>query len=178
MSGGNAPTAINQKGSRERFNAAVLIGSLRVGDHHAVINFIVFQERLNDLPPLFVLGDTEHGEALILLILFEFGKPGDLDFAGTAPGGPEIEDNYFSPVIGKMDSVSIAVFEGEVRRDLSALVSTHAISGAHGLRRTRSPPKQRGRSQDYSGERGFVCKLGPVQGQGDSCSIISAVLNL
>src|SRR5258707_15636723 len=60
---------------------------------------------------VFVHGDAQDGEALGGVLLLHFDEPGNLDVAGFAPGGPEIDEDDGALVLRERDLVAVEVFE-------------------------------------------------------------------
>lgn len=58
--------------------------------------------------------ETEDFKALGGVLVAQLDEPGSLDFAGGAPGGPEIDEDSFALVVGQRDFLACQVFEGEV----------------------------------------------------------------
>jgi hypothetical protein len=151
---GDATVAIDQISARQSFDAAILIVGLIVANHHTIIHFVFFEKRLHDFPALVVLSDAENGKALILLVGLELGKPGDFHLARTAPGGPEIEDHYFTPVIAKVNQTAVDVLQGEVGRWFATGVSLQPAACTDGLR-TRGPAEKHGSGKQRGDWQGF-----------------------
>src|SRR3984957_5270181 len=115
MLGGDPALAVDEKRSWEGFNAAVHLCDGAVTKHDRVVHRLPPKVGLHRPPTVVIHGHTQHGEARVLVRILELDEPGNLDFAGTAPGRPKIEQNNFSPVIGKLDSRSICIRHAEIR---------------------------------------------------------------
>ncbi len=162
MGGGDAPVPVDEVGGRQGFDAAILIGGLIVADNHAVVDVELFQERLDDGPPFVIFGDAEHGEALILLTLFELGEPGNLDLAGAAPGGPEIEHHDLAAVIAEVDDAAVDVLQGEIRGGFAAGIAFERAAGADRFGGAGGPSQKRRRDQRRTSEPGYFREPGIV----------------
>src|SRR6202035_5751208 len=122
MDGRNAAFAIDHEGGGQRFHAAILIAHLVVSQHDSVINLLLRYERIDGFPAVVIHGDAEHLEAAVLVLPLELGKPGNFDAAGTAPGGPEIQQHHFALEVGEMNQLAAGVFEGEFGGTLPIIV--------------------------------------------------------
>src|SRR5216684_4833392 len=60
---------------------------------------------------VFVHGDAQNGEAFRGVLLLHFDEPGNLDVAGFAPGGPEIDEDDGALVLCECDIVAVEVLE-------------------------------------------------------------------
>src|SRR5215469_3642239 len=97
----NASVAIDEKRSRQRIDAAVQLGDLLGSDQDAVVDFSALDIGLHGGPSVVVQRYAEHGELAILVILLKIHEPGDFDLAGTAPGGPEVQQHDLAAEVGK-----------------------------------------------------------------------------
>jgi hypothetical protein len=113
---------IDEESGGQSIHTAVKLGCLIVANHHAVVHLEALDERLDDVPTVIVHRNTEHYEAFVLVLALEIDEPGDFDFAGTAPGGPKIEENHFAAVIGEMNDFAVRIFQGKVRSKVPVLV--------------------------------------------------------
>ena len=91
MYGGDSAVPVDQKGGRESLDAAEHVGGGVVAHHDAIVDSHVVDERLDGVPSIVVHGDAQHGETLVFVFALEIHEPWDLDLAGAAIGGPEIQ---------------------------------------------------------------------------------------
>jgi hypothetical protein len=113
---------INEEGSGQSVNATVKLCDLVVAKQNAVIYFYAFDEWLDYIPPVVVHGDSQNHQPALLVLALKILEPWDFNFARTAPGGPKIQQNDLAAVIGEMDNLSIAVFQGEIRGVMAVLI--------------------------------------------------------
>src|SRR5215472_11747579 len=76
----------------KRFDPAVCFVQIVVAEDNAVVDLVLRDVRLDHLPAVVIKGNAQHFEVLILILLLEAHEPGDLDFAWTAPGRPEVQE--------------------------------------------------------------------------------------
>jgi len=137
--GGNSSPAVDDEGGGKIFDTAILSREIFIGDHHAVIDFALFEVGFDGIPTVIVEGGAEHHEVAILIGLLKLDEPGDLDLARLAPGGPKIQEHHFAVIIGKFDRLTGDVLEREIGRDLaflfgldSGLDVVHAVGAGEG----------------------------------------------
>ena len=106
---GDLAIAVDQEGGRQRIHPAVQLGDRIVSLQDPIIDGQLGDERLHGRPPFFVHRDADDGETLVFVLALEVDEPGNLDLAGTAPGGPKIEQDDFSRVIGQVYDIAVAV---------------------------------------------------------------------
>src|SRR5205085_2013849 len=85
--------AINNEGGRQRIDTAVQLTDGIVAQENTVIHLMRCNVRFDRFPALFVHGNTDDLEPSALELLLEFDEPWDLETTGTAPRGPEIQEN-------------------------------------------------------------------------------------
>jgi len=95
-------TPVDQERRWQGVDAAIHFRGAVVTDDYAVVYPEVCQEGLDYLPALIVHGNAQNFETLVLILTLHVHEPGDFDLARPAPGCPEVEENDFSLVIGKM----------------------------------------------------------------------------
>src|SRR5580658_2709 len=111
---GDVAFPVDQQRGGQRVQPAVGSADFVVAKKDAVVHLAIPYVGLDGGPTVFVHGHAEHGEALILELGFELHEPGDLDFARAAPGGPEVEQDHFASIVGKMDGLAVGVFQTEL----------------------------------------------------------------
>src|SRR5262249_48847759 len=122
MDGGNPSFAIDQKCGGQCVHAAVSLRCKIVADHHAIVDVEVLEEWFDHFPALVIHGDSKHAEAAVLVLALELHKPGNLDFAGAAPGGKEIQQYDLALVIGELYRFAVGVLEGEIHGGVAILL--------------------------------------------------------
>jgi len=122
MHRGNSSVPIDDERGRQRFEAAILIAGFIVAQNDAVVDFFPGYEGVNRFPAIVIHRHAEHFEAAIFVLALELGKPGDFGIAGSAPGGPEIEQHDFTVEIGEMDQLAVRVFQSKIGRMFSLAV--------------------------------------------------------
>src|SRR5260370_19348240 len=100
MDSGNAAGTVDQKGGGQRVHAAVPRAHFFVAHQDAVIDLAFMDVWFHHAPAIVVHGDSDHGEAAVLVGLLELDEPGNLDLARPAPSRPEVEQDYFTLVVG------------------------------------------------------------------------------
>lgn len=90
-----------------------------------------------------VLIDTDSDNGDIRVFAMELEKRRQFFHAGTAPGGPEVEQNDLAPIVGKMDG-RVTVRDGKVRCDFTSLgrVRTAVAPRDHGQGHERKQSKE------------------------------------
>src|SRR6202034_4166786 len=53
------------------------------------------EERPHGFPPIVIHGHAHDRETLVSIFLIELHVPGNFEFAASAPGSPEVEQDYF-----------------------------------------------------------------------------------
>ena len=129
MDGGNPAVAVYHERCGQRFEAAVEIARGVIAEHNAVVHFLLANEGIDRFPTVVVHRNSDHFEAAVFVLALEFGEPGNFHHAGTAPGGPEIEQHDFAFVIGKLDQLAIRVFQGEIGRVFTLAIFLDDSSG-------------------------------------------------
>lgn len=129
MLGCDAALAVDDKGGGKRIDAAIQLRHFLGADHDTVIDLVRRDVRPHRLPSVIVEGDSQDGEIAVLIFLLELDEPGDLDFAGSTPGGPKVQQNDFSAIIREGDSSSTGVSERKTRRRLTVFVGLHGGVG-------------------------------------------------
>ncbi len=114
MDFGYSSGPVNQKRGGKGVQATVELANLLIPQSYPVIHFVLFQVRLHRCPAIFVHGNAQDREPLILISLLELHEPRDFNFAGTAPGGPEIQQDHFAFVVRKLDAGTAGIFEREI----------------------------------------------------------------
>src|SRR5579875_2420863 len=114
VDGGDFTLAVDEEGGGQRVNPAIKLGRLVIADQHAVVHFLTSGERLHHFPSLIVHGDSQNHQPPLLVLPLKLLKPRDLNFAGTAPGCPEIEQHHFAPVIGEVDDLPVSILQREI----------------------------------------------------------------
>jgi hypothetical protein len=71
-----------------------------------VLRLVVFVE--------IVGGDAQNLQPLRGVLIVEFLEPGNLNLAGSAPGGPEVDDNGLALEAGERNLLALKVFERKV----------------------------------------------------------------
>src|SRR5580698_652348 len=115
----NFALPVDQQRGGQRVKPAVRGTDIIVAEKDTVVHLAILDVGLNNGPTIFVHGDAEHGKTLVLELPFEIDKPGDLDLAGAAPGGPEIQQYDLALVVGGMNGLTVGVFQAEPRGWLS-----------------------------------------------------------
>jgi hypothetical protein len=141
---GDHAVFVNQEGGGQGVYATVKLGRGIVASEDAVVHLLVGDVRLDDFPTFFIHGDAQDGEALVFKLLFKFYEPGDLYFAGTAPGGPEVEEDGFAFVFGEGDDFAVGVLEFEFRCLLALFGGTDAGGVGLGFCGARDEPNREG----------------------------------
>jgi hypothetical protein len=111
--------AVDHKRSRKRFHSAILIARLVVAEHNAIVDLFLRDEWTNHFPSIVVHGNTDNGEATILVFALEFSEPGNLDPARAAPGGPEVEQHDLASIIGEVNDLAVGILEREIGSSLA-----------------------------------------------------------
>src|SRR5260370_32732404 len=121
----NLSVPIDQKRGPQLLNTALHLRRLIAALKNSVVDREVRHERLNHSPALFVHRNADDREAPLLILALEIDEPGDFDFTRTAPGGPEIEQNDFTFIVGEPDGLSVGVLQSEFGRWLALVISLH-----------------------------------------------------
>jgi hypothetical protein len=116
MNGSNASVAVDHKRGRQRFETAVQIARFVVAKQYAIVDFSSFDERRDRFPAIVVHRDSEDFEAAVFVLTLKFREPRDLDYAGAAPSGPEIEHHHFAPIVGQMNHLAVRILQSEIGR--------------------------------------------------------------
>jgi hypothetical protein len=111
MLGRDAALTVDDKGRRKRINAAIKLRHFLGADHNAVVDLVRGDVWPDRLPSVIVERDSQDGEIAVLILLFELDEPGDLDFAGSSPSGPEVQQDDFSSILGQANRSSAGVGE-------------------------------------------------------------------
>src|SRR5581483_1871608 len=122
---GDPALAVNHNRGGQGVDAAEKLGDLIVAKQHAVIHLVLFDVGLHGIPSVLIHRDAEDGEVAVFVSLLEFHKPGDFDFAGSAPGGPEVQQYDFAFVIRELDGGPGGVFQREIGRWLTFPLGSH-----------------------------------------------------
>src|SRR6516225_12341920 len=77
------------------------------------------QERLHNLPAVFIHGNAYNGESFLGVLSLELGKPGDLLFASGTPGRPEIKQYNLASVFPQFSRFARTILQRELRRGLA-----------------------------------------------------------
>ena len=121
MLSGDPALAVDEKRSWEGFNAAIHLCDGAVTEHDTVIHRLLPKERLDRPPAVVIHGHAQHGEAPVFVDILELDEPGNLDFAGTAPRRPKIEQHHLALEIGKPQGDAVRIPEAEIRGGLPLL---------------------------------------------------------
>jgi hypothetical protein len=117
---GDSSLAVDEERCGQRFAAAVHPCDGAVTKHDTVVH-VLPEERLDRPPTIVIHGHAQHGEAPVLVDILELDEPGNLDFAGTAPRRPKIEQHHFALEIGKPQEGAVRIPEAEIRGGLPLL---------------------------------------------------------
>ena len=74
-------------------------------------------------------GHADDHQPALLVAVEELDEAGNLDTAGSAPGGPEVQHDNLAGVVGERVAVTVDTFELEAEISRRAL-STAALTGA------------------------------------------------
>src|ERR1700733_10458488 len=129
----NLPLPVDQQRSGQRVQPAVRGADLVVAQQDAIVHLHVLDVGLDGGPAVFIHGYPHHGEAFIFELPLEIHEPGNLDFAGAAPGGPEVQQHHFTLVVGGMNGLSVGIFQLELRHRLSHRVLENELNWRGGL---------------------------------------------
>src|ERR1700704_2889721 len=116
--------AVNEECGRQHANAAIALADRVLPEQDGV----VYSELPGELRDVSAVGILVHGhaddlETLWAVFLLQFDKPGHLDFAWLAPGGPKIEQDGLATEIGELHALAFKRGELEVGRGLSLHLS-------------------------------------------------------
>src|SRR5579864_5929400 len=129
MLGCDAALPVDDEVRRKGIDTAVKLRHFLSADHDAVVDLVRGDVGPDRLPSVIVEGDAQHGEVAVLIFLLELDEPGDLNLAGSAPGGPEVQQHDFSAIVRQVDGRSASVRERESGRRLAVLVGLHSGVG-------------------------------------------------
>src|SRR5579863_5838419 len=107
------PLPVNEQRGWQRVQPAVRGADIVVAQQDAVIHLHVLGVGFDGGPSVFIHGYPYHREALIFELPFEIHKPRNLDLAGAAPGGPEVQQHHFASIIGGTHHLAVRVFQAE-----------------------------------------------------------------
>src|SRR5215469_762334 len=142
MDGGDFAVAVDQKRGRQRIHAAISLRRLIGAKDHAIVHLQIREKRLDYLPAFIIHGNAQDYETLVLIPLLKVDKPGNFNFAGTAPGGPEVQEYSLALVIRKMVDLAVGVLPRKVRRRVPVRMCPTA-----GTIREQTPQNQSGYDQ-------------------------------
>src|ERR1035437_121329 len=127
--GYHSAVAVQKEGGGQRVETAVgladgiAIDQNRVSHAHLLDKardlLLFFAEFAGVFAVDVVGGDGQHLEALGGVAVAQIDKPGGLDLAGSAPGGPEVDGQRMALVVRQRDFFAAEVFEREGWRGLS-----------------------------------------------------------
>src|SRR6185369_6080519 len=109
---------------------------LRRRHRHRVVDVVLVGESSHDVYAGLVLGDADDLQRVLVLLL-QRDQVGDLGAAGTAPGGPEVDDDDFAAQRRGRDLASVEILQVEHRRRLWIAEETQRDSLAAGSGRFR-----------------------------------------
>src|SRR5579864_8506944 len=91
MNGCDPTLPVNDECCRQRKYSSVKFRQLVITYRRAIVHLVRLYEGLNCLPAIVIHRDAQHGKTAVPIHLLELDEPRNLDLAGTAPSGPEIE---------------------------------------------------------------------------------------
>ena len=115
MDGGDFAVAPDDESGGQSFDTSVLLADFFIAEDDRIFHVLLFEPGCDDLPAIVVHGDTENSEAAGLPFLLKFDEPGGLDFAGSAPSGPEVDEDDFTLKFREANGGTSGGFEFEVR---------------------------------------------------------------
>jgi len=118
----DAAFPINQKRRGERFHSTIKISYRIIAHHDAIIDAELVREGLHHIPPVLIHRHAKHCKALVLVLPLEIFEPWDFYLARPAPRRPEIQQNHFAFVIGKMHRMPIRILQCKLRRGFAFLL--------------------------------------------------------
>src|SRR5580704_4453871 len=86
--------------------------------------------RLDNFLAFFIHGDADNGEAFRAVLFLELDEPGSFDFAGLAPGGPEIQKDDFAAEVGELQFLALEVLKHQIADADGAVLRTGGRGGA------------------------------------------------
>ncbi len=119
MHGRDAARAVDDEGGGQRIDAAIKKLRLVVPDHYRVVDLPSFDVRFDGSPAVVVERDSQDDEIAILKRLLKIDEPRNFDLAGSAPRGPEIQQNHFAVKVGQLDGFPGDVLQREVGRGMA-----------------------------------------------------------
>ena len=154
MGCGDSAFPVDHKRGGKGIHSAVESSHTIVTEQYTVIDLFFGQEWLHLIPAVLIHGDADYGKTLIFVLLFEGNEPRDLDLAGSAPSGPEVEQNYFALVVFEAHCLAFRIFQRKSRSSLSIRLGLWS-RGAHALRFRATAGEQRGGEQNSRKRTGW-----------------------
>jgi hypothetical protein len=115
--------AIDEEGDGDAVDASVLAAELGIAHHDRVVEAHPGDEGADGAFSV-VDGDTDNLQAAGAVLLLPLDEAGNLEAAGRAPGGPEIEQNHFAAETGEIDAGALKIGAGKLR---SGVVDERAL---------------------------------------------------
>ena len=112
--------AIDEEGDRITAEAPVSVTHVFRAFQNRVVDVHIFY-KLRDFIVFAVHRDTHDLQPIGLVLLVEIHQPRGFDFARSAPGGPEVQQNSLAPIAGELDGLAIRRFKFKIRRHAARL---------------------------------------------------------
>ena len=113
----DAALRVQNKRSGKRGNAAVLDADFIGGKSDGIVDAEFFSEHLDGVLIVVVNDESKNLESVFVFFL-ELDKIGNFSAAGSAPSGPEIQQDDFSVEVGGSDGFAVEAREFECRRGI------------------------------------------------------------
>jgi hypothetical protein len=126
--------------------SAVAHGGVLVADDDRIRDLLHLNEGPHHLRAGLIEGDPEHDEAALAEFLGQLLEVGHLHAAGTAPGGPEIEQDDLAAEVAEAHRLPFEIGKGEVRGLVG--IGAGECACAAGLSRRGLLPTRAGHSGD------------------------------
>ena len=110
----NASFGIEEKGCGKSGDSAVLHAGFIGGERHRIVDAVFFHDRLDGGRIVLVDDEAENLEAVFVFGL-EIDEIVKLRPAGSAPGGPEIQEDDFAFGVQERDGLAVEASQLEVR---------------------------------------------------------------
>src|SRR5689334_11535532 len=107
--GGDLSFAVNHESRGQSLHPAVELRDGVIADNDAVIDAELGHERLDHLPAFVIHGDADDFKAAVAELALKLLQPRNLDLAGPAPGGPEVEQDHLALVIREADRFAVSI---------------------------------------------------------------------
>ena len=105
--------AVDEEGDGQAKDSVVEFANLRVAHDDRIVDFEFTNEGRDGVGGV-VHGDADDLQALRAVLVLQLDEEGSFFAAGRAPGRPEVEQNYFSAIVGERERFAGELLESEV----------------------------------------------------------------